>query len=172
MATSAHSSSSSSGSEGKRMSVTEALEKRISTRKFLASPSPSLSEVSRILSTASRAPSGGNTQPWHVYVIYGEDKEKIFKAVFQSLEQGDIGNQAEFQIYPPSKARFVPFSFIRISSHLFSSFLFFFFFFFFFFFSFLFFFLFFFSLKQNSFFFFFFLFFWNLIFVLQNNFLS
>ena len=52
-------------------SVTEAVRSRISTRAFLPDALP-LSTVREILEIALRAPSGGNTQPWHLYVVSGK----------------------------------------------------------------------------------------------------
>ena len=44
------------------LSVTEALQSRLSIRDFLPKPVP-LAVIRRVLATASRAPSGGNLQP-------------------------------------------------------------------------------------------------------------
>ena len=52
------------------LTVTEALQQRITTRAFLATPLPQ-SLVHEILATARWAPSGGNTQPWKVVVLAG-----------------------------------------------------------------------------------------------------
>lgn len=52
--------------------VTEAINSRQSTRAFLDKP-VSLELMHQILSTAGRAPSGGNLQPWSVYVMTGQD---------------------------------------------------------------------------------------------------
>ena len=47
------------------MKVSEALQSRISCRAFLPTPVPEAT-VKSILTGASRAPSGGNLQPWHI----------------------------------------------------------------------------------------------------------
>ena len=52
------------------MNVTDALMSRISTRAFLDRPVPE-ALVRTLLETARYAPSGGNLQPWHVYVLTG-----------------------------------------------------------------------------------------------------
>lgn len=53
------------------MNVTEAVNARRSVRAFL--PDPIDDDVLRsLLTTASRAPSGGNVQPWRIYVLNGD----------------------------------------------------------------------------------------------------
>ena len=53
------------------ISVSEAVDKRKSIRSFLDKPISN--EVLRqLLEKASRAPSGGNLQPWKIFVINGE----------------------------------------------------------------------------------------------------
>ena len=42
--------------------------------------------MKNILETASYAPSGTNTQPWKVYVVTGETKDKICNAVIELIE--------------------------------------------------------------------------------------
>ena len=42
--------------------------------------------LKKILETASYAPSGTNTQPWKVYVVTGETKDKICNAVIEVIE--------------------------------------------------------------------------------------
>ncbi|MBR2251921.1 MAG: nitroreductase [Neisseriaceae bacterium] len=42
--------------------------------------------LKNILETASYAPSGTNTQPWKVYVVTGETKDKICNAVIELIE--------------------------------------------------------------------------------------
>ena len=50
------------------MSVTEAVDTRMSARAFTDRPvDPAL--LRRILATAARSPSGGNVQPWNVVVL-------------------------------------------------------------------------------------------------------
>ena len=53
------------------MNVTDAVMARKSVRDFL--PDPIDDElIGELLTTASRAPSGGNLQPWWIYVINGD----------------------------------------------------------------------------------------------------
>ena len=62
----------------KTASVTDALNTRITVRKFLDTPVPD-DVLMRILQTALRSPSGGNLQPWKMHVMTG-DKLAAFKA--------------------------------------------------------------------------------------------
>ena len=50
------------------MNVSEAVESRKSVRKFIEKP-VSNKLISELLSKASRAPSGGNLQPWKIFVV-------------------------------------------------------------------------------------------------------
>jgi nitroreductase len=53
------------------MTVTEAVNRRKSIRAFRPDPVDD-DTIARLLVTASRAPSGGNVQPWRIYVVNGE----------------------------------------------------------------------------------------------------
>ncbi len=58
------------------MNVSEAVDKRMSVRKFR--PDPVSDETLRsLLADASRAPSGGNLQPWRVYVVNGDSMTRL-----------------------------------------------------------------------------------------------
>ena len=57
-------------------SVDAAIESRFSARMFLPTP-VSRETIADILRVASRAPSGTNTQPWHVYVVQGTTRDRI-----------------------------------------------------------------------------------------------
>mmetsp|Transcript_39123 Transcript_39123/g.59074 ORF Transcript_39123/g.59074 Transcript_39123/m.59074 type:complete len:232 (-) Transcript_39123:308-1003(-) len=81
-------------------SVTNALKARISTRAYQDKPVPK-EVIEEILEVASRAPSGGNTQPWHLYVLTGDAREELVRTmrdpkVFKK-------NKQEYAVYP-SKA--------------------------------------------------------------------
>ncbi|EXB83421.1 nitroreductase [Acinetobacter sp. 272263] len=63
--------------------VDEAITSRHSVRAFLSTPvDPKL--IRDILSVASHAPSGTNTQPWKVYVVYGQKRDALVEAVCQA----------------------------------------------------------------------------------------
>ena len=82
--------------------VTEALETRLSVRDFLPTPVP-LATIRQVLATASRAPSGGNVQPWRIDVVTGARLDEL-KAIMQrrlaEVAAGDRSESAEYDIYP------------------------------------------------------------------------
>ncbi len=82
------------------MTVSEALASRFTARAFLETPVGG--DVLRdILDRARQAPSGGNLQPWHVWVI-GGDEMKRFKALIRKrMETDPFGEGGEYDIYPP-----------------------------------------------------------------------
>lgn len=58
------------------MNVSGAVDKRMSVRKFR--PDPVSDETLRsLLADASRSPSGGNLQPWRVYVVNGDSMTRL-----------------------------------------------------------------------------------------------
>ena len=81
------------------MTVSEAVDRRISIRAFKADP-VSGAVVREILQAAARAPSGGNLQPWRVYALTGAPlealKAKARKTMASGLEEG------EYDVYPPN----------------------------------------------------------------------
>jgi nitroreductase len=78
------------------MNVTEAVVRRSSIRAFL--PDPISDDVLRqLLVTSSRAPSGGNLQPWRMYVLNGDAMTRFRQFIVdRPLEAG------EYEIYPPN----------------------------------------------------------------------
>tara|TARA_R110002096_G_scaffold74017_11_gene175307 strand:+ start:1965 stop:2639 length:675 start_codon:yes stop_codon:yes gene_type:complete len=82
------------------MDVREALAARISTRAYLARP-VSEAQVRELLALASRAPSGGNLQPWQVHVVAGEARQRVIDAVKATQATQPFGEpELEYQIYP------------------------------------------------------------------------
>lgn len=82
------------------MNVSEAVAARKSVRAFLDTP-VSDALIREILEKASRAPSGGNLQPWNIYVVNG-DAMKRFKALVQAkIPKQPQGEPTEYTIYPP-----------------------------------------------------------------------
>jgi LAO/AO transport system ATPase len=77
--------------------VDRAITTRRSVRRFLSRPVPRAT-VEEILATASRAPSGTNTQPWKVYVLAGEAKDRLSRAVAAAYDAGRA--HPEFHYYP------------------------------------------------------------------------
>ncbi len=66
------------------LSVDEAITSRRSVRAFKSDPVPR-ETVSHILDVASRAPSGTNTQPWHVHVLTGDSLQSLCDAVLDAF---------------------------------------------------------------------------------------
>ena len=60
--------------------VDEAITSRHSIRAFLPTP-VAREDIERMLDVAARAPSGSNIQPWKVYVLTGERKQRLSDAV-------------------------------------------------------------------------------------------
>jgi len=58
--------------------------------------------VERILALASRAPSGSNIQPWHVYVVGGAERDRLARVMYEEfLQSGEDEWQREYDYYPP-----------------------------------------------------------------------
>ena len=58
-------------------SVDAAIESRFSCRAFLRDQPVARAVIEEILSVASRAPSGTNTQPWKAYVLQGASRDSL-----------------------------------------------------------------------------------------------
>lgn len=82
------------------MNVTEAVTSRRSVREFLDKPVDK-AVLERVLQTAQRAPSGGNTQPWNATMLTGEPLAKLLASVAEVLPQGAAAHKPEYHIYPP-----------------------------------------------------------------------
>jgi nitroreductase len=68
--------------------VYEAVRSRQSVRGFTSRP-VDRDILARVLLAASRAPSGGNLQPWHVYVLCGDRLSELKRRVAQRVAAGD-----------------------------------------------------------------------------------
>ncbi len=82
------------------MKVSEALATRKSVRAF----KPDLvsrETVESILALASRAPSGGNLQPWKVHVLLGAAKDELVRRTKARMMENPRGGTPEYHIYPP-----------------------------------------------------------------------
>jgi nitroreductase len=82
------------------MNVRDAIATRRTTRAFLPAAVP-LETITRILSLAARAPSGGNLQPWKVYVLTGEARAELIRRVAEARREHPMGERPEYHIYPP-----------------------------------------------------------------------
>jgi nitroreductase len=79
--------------------VTDAVTSRRSIRQFLDTP-VDRDILQHVLTTAQRAPSGGNTQPWNAVVLTGEPLQALIAAVAPFVIQGRAGMSSEYDVYP------------------------------------------------------------------------
>ncbi len=82
------------------MTVSEALERRISVRAFKQDRVPE-ALVREILSVASRAPSGGNLQPWKVIAVAGAERDAVIQLAARTLAANPAGEVGDRPVYPP-----------------------------------------------------------------------
>ncbi len=75
---------------------------RRSIRAFTAQSIPR-DVIEKLLGTAARSPSGGNVQPWHVYVVTDEARNKLVADVMEQLPNNPAGEGTEYNIYPPGE---------------------------------------------------------------------
>jgi nitroreductase len=81
--------------------VDEAIVTRRSLRAFLPTPVPR-STIEEILTVASRAPSGTNTQPWKVYVLTGTAKTELSRKIIAAYDDPAerASHSEEYAYYP------------------------------------------------------------------------
>ncbi len=79
--------------------VSAAITTRHSIRNFLSTPVPQ-EVVEEILSVARRAPSGTNMQPWWVYVVTGDGKNRLSDALLKAHDDGASAWAPEHQYFP------------------------------------------------------------------------
>ncbi len=77
------------------MNVSTAVDRRSSIREFLSTPVSS-EAIGELLTKASRSPSGGNVQPWRIYVVNGDSMIR-FRAMLTDRDM----EEAAYEIYPP-----------------------------------------------------------------------
>jgi nitroreductase len=83
--------------------VDHAIVSRQAVRAFLPTPVPRRT-IEEILTIASRAPSGTNTQPWKVYVLTGESRQRLTAAIVAVHDDRErLGDHAEEYAYYPTK---------------------------------------------------------------------
>ena len=80
------------------MNIKEAIEKRSSVRAFTKEV-PDIETIKEILKTAGTAPSGGNIQPWKVYVLKENAKNELSKKTLYNFDNG-VQEDIEYDIYP------------------------------------------------------------------------
>lgn len=79
--------------------VDRAITSRRSVRAFLPTPVPD-ETIRDIMRVASRAPSGTNMQPWQVYVVTGERKAELSRAILGSGIRPEKIEWDEYRYYP------------------------------------------------------------------------
>jgi nitroreductase len=82
------------------MNVTDAINTRLTARAFLDTPVDGR-VIREILETAKRAPSGGNLQPWRVWVVGGEELVRFKALIREKMSANPRGEGTEYNIYPP-----------------------------------------------------------------------
>lgn len=80
------------------MKVSEAVGSRMSVRAFLPKPVETARLVS-VLERAARAPSGGNLQPWHVWLLNGAAMTRFRAMMAPRLAAGEA-DPPEYPVYP------------------------------------------------------------------------
>jgi nitroreductase len=82
------------------MKVSEAVASRRSIRAFL-DKAVDRGTIERVLEKAQRAPSGGNTQPWHGVVLTGDPLARLIARIAEDLPKGRAAFAPEYHVYPP-----------------------------------------------------------------------
>jgi len=78
------------------MNVTDAVFKRKTVRDFLPDPIDD-SVIRELLEKASRSPSGGNVQPWRIWVINGASMAAFRQHMIEAPRSAGM----EYDVYPP-----------------------------------------------------------------------
>lgn len=82
------------------MQVSEAILSRFTCRAFLPTPVPR-QDIETILNRASRSPSGGNLQPWRVWVLAGAPLASLQAEVKRRMSEGEFAElPPEYLLYP------------------------------------------------------------------------
>jgi nitroreductase len=86
---------------GPHQVVDHAIITRQSIRAFLPTPVPR-STIEEILSLATRAPSGTNTQPWKVTVLTGAARDRVSAAIMRAYNDPELRrlHAEEYAYYP------------------------------------------------------------------------
>ena len=88
------------------MDVQQAIQARHSVRDFLSRPIPK-DIVMKIMEVATHSPSGGNSQPWQIFVASGATMENIRKAYQERMQSGAGGKGGPGSPGVPSLPEFV-----------------------------------------------------------------
>jgi nitroreductase len=84
-----------------QLAVDAAITSRRSIRAFLPTPI-AREDIEQLLQVAARAPSGTNTQPWKVYVLTGEKKQRLTQQILAVHNDPEQARQhtEEYAYYP------------------------------------------------------------------------
>jgi len=82
------------------MDIFDAIRSRKSIRAFKPDPVDKKT-LDGLFEIAQRAPSGTNTQPWHVYVCTGDVKQAITADVLEMVRSGKGKKYEDYDYYPP-----------------------------------------------------------------------
>jgi len=80
--------------------VSDAIATRKTVRAFRPDP-VARATIEEILTLAMRAPSGGNLQPWRVYVLLGAARDALVRRVAEVRKDHPMGSAPEYHVYPP-----------------------------------------------------------------------
>ena len=81
-----------------KMKISDAIKGRQSIRSF-KNKEVSNEIIEKILNISRFAPSGGNTQPWKIYVLSKDIMKKLESSVLYNLDNG-VSEPPNFNIYP------------------------------------------------------------------------
>jgi|SRR5882672_1618756 len=81
------------------MNVSDAVRTRKSVRVFLERP-VSVDTLREVLALAARAPSGGNVQPWRLFVLTGTSLAAFRQRMQTRLREAPQGEPVEYDVYP------------------------------------------------------------------------
>jgi nitroreductase len=79
--------------------VSEAVASRRSIRAFVDTP-VDIGILRDLIDRATRAPSGGNLQPWHLHIVSGEAMARLKAIMRARLAEVPRGEGAEYAVYP------------------------------------------------------------------------
>ena len=83
--------------------VSEAVETRRSVREFDPDYAVPVEVLKEILRKALRTPSGGNLQPWRMYVLAGSARDELVDRVAERMSgvmRGEKREKSRYQLYP------------------------------------------------------------------------
>ena len=80
------------------MNLKDIIKSRYSVRSF-TKKNVDIEIIKEMLQISKCAPSGGNIQPWKVYVVTGNAKEKLIERALSNCDNG-VQEKIEYEIYP------------------------------------------------------------------------